>query len=299
MKINNLKKTFVNKNNKIDAVNDVNLEFPIGNITGLIGYNGSGKTTIFNLILNFLEKDYGTIKINNQEITQENLIEFGFVAQNNDFNRDENIISNMKNIGYLYGLKKAEILAKIEELANYFELKANLKKDTYKKLSKGNMQKIALIQLFLNPYLKYLFLDEPFDGLDPIIAKKIVGYIIKNKEKYATVISSHRMDIVEEMVDNFYVIKEGKIVFDSKKNKLTSNFKVLVNLEVDIEKIKGSYIKKVSKTKKGIIVELASEKDFPKLSKLLIKDKNYKIHKIIEEKLTNKVLEEYQNEQRS
>lgn len=125
-------------------------------------------------------------------------------------------------------------------------------------LSKGNQQKIKIISVFLNPRLKYLLLDEPFDGLDPIMVEKVSKFIQQKKQGMTIIISSHRMEVVDELCDRYYILRKGLLVESKNKDELQHDTKIMiaVNKEVPVEFIKNipHVLDVVEKDRENIII---------------------------------------------
>ncbi len=288
--IKNVTKVFDKK--KV-ALNKVNLEFKKNEITGLIGFNGSGKTTLYNIILNFIEKHEGEVLLNNKPITKEDLRSFAFLGGGMDSKNATTSRKYLLSISDLYFTPKAEAQKAIEKLAKVMDFKENLDKPI-KALSKGNQQKIKVIASFLNTKVKYLILDEPFDGLDPLMVDKIAKLYLKLKN-VTIIITSHRMEVVQSMCNEFYVIKDGKII-DMKKVENDSIF-VSVNAEVNISNVKKEkYILSIKKHEGKHLIEIKDINSYKKLTSILIKDKKYVYSTISEKNIAESVFLGYGGE---
>ena len=232
IQIQNLGKIFPDK--KV-AVKDLNITFKKNKITGLIGFNGSGKTTTFNLLVDFLDKTTGKIIFDGIELNSKNKKEFykiketiSYLSAEAETKNSTKAISHLYSIAFLYNVPKKEAYNKIIKLSKRIEFMEFLQKPI-KSLSKGNQQKIKVISALLNPKLKYLFLDEPFDGLDPIMVEKIKKIFLEIKE-VTMIITSHRMEVIQTMCEEFYVLKEG-ILIDSKK---TSDLTISISINKEV-----------------------------------------------------------------
>ena len=238
IKIKNLNMSFDKKNKSLD---NVSLEFKEGQITGLIGFNGSGKTTTFNIIADFLTKYTGSLEIDgvdfdkaseNKKLKIKQTISYlGASIPSRDSSK---VISYLKQMGYIYGLNGMEV----QKLANDLSTKMNFTQflnKPIKSLSKGNQQKIKVISALLNPKLKYLILDEPFDGLDPVMVESIKNIYLSLKG-VTIIITSHRMEVVQEMCKEFYVLKDGLLI-DSRSTD-DKKISISVNKEVSTDSIK-------------------------------------------------------------
>lgn len=291
LEIKSLDKKFKN----IHALKGVNAKFLRDQITGLIGYNGSGKTTIFNIIVDFLSDYSGSVKLDGKPLTLEDYHSITFLSSSGEENNNDTAKELLNFVGMMYGLKKPEINKRVKTLCQEFYFDYNLK-TRMKKLSKGNRQKVKLMALFLNPNLKIMLLDEPFDGLDPIMVEKISQSILKYKKDRIIIITSHRLNVIDNLCDEFYILKEGRVVA-TKKDKVKEVVEIKVNKEVDIHKIKDDSVKKIVETNEHWIIELDSLDNVKNFSKHLVKDKNYKFHTLKESSLSEAVFKEYSGEQ--
>ncbi|NQZ29560.1 MAG: ABC transporter ATP-binding protein [Mycoplasmatales bacterium] len=262
------------------ALNNVSIEFKENQITGLIGFNGSGKTTLYNVILKFIENHEGEVLLNDKPITKEDLRKFTFLGAGSETKNAAIVKNYLLQIANLYFVPKKTAIKQINELAAQMDFSQNLNKPI-KSLSKGNQQKIKVIASFLNPNAKYIILDEPFDGLDPLMVQKI-AHLYMELEDVTIIITSHRMEVVQEMCEEFYVIKDG-VIIDSKKVEQRVVL-VEVNDKVDISTIKKlKYINFVHKHEETNVIEIKGIEFYKDLTKELIKDKNY-IYSTIKEK---------------
>ncbi len=254
------------------ALDNVSLEFKENQITGLIGFNGSGKTTIYNIILQFIENHEGEVLLNNKPITRNDLRHFTFLGAGSETKNSTIVKTYLLQIADLYFVPKAKAWKQIQELAAQMDFDQNLKKPI-KSLSKGNQQKIKVIASFLNPNAKYIILDEPFDGLDPLMVQKIANLYMELKDT-TIVITSHRMEVVQEMCKEFYVIKNG-VIIDSKKVEQKS-IMVEVNKEVDTSKLdKYDFIKSIKSYNDTWLIQLSDITHYKQLTKELVSSPNY------------------------
>jgi ABC-2 type transport system ATP-binding protein len=264
IKMENVSKIF---NKKTKALQNVNMEFKKNKITGLIGFNGSGKTTTFNILTNFIESYKGTVTFDGKKINKNIRQKISYLSAGAEPRNPMRTITHLYQMASLYQVKKSKAKKIIYDLSKKIDFTQFLKKPI-KSLSKGNQQKIKFISILLNPNVEILFLDEPFDGLDPIMVNKIKKIFMEMKNT-TIIVTSHRMNVVQEMCDDFYILKDG-ILIDKKK---TSESKIYVsfNKEIPIKKIKLlNYVSNIKKTNKEIILEIKDIKDFKKLNKLLI-----------------------------
>lgn len=206
LKVENLVKNF----GDLRAVDNVSFDIEDGTILGIIGQNGSGKTTIFRMILDFLTpEDGGRVLWNEQPITEKLYSMIGYLPEERGLYETMTIEQQITYFAQLRGMEKAEINLKIDKWMEKFNVKGK-KTDKIKTLSKGNQQKVQLIATLIHEP-KLVILDEPFSGLDPVNAEFLEKGILELKEKGSAIIfSSHNMNNVEEICDTLVMIHHGK-----------------------------------------------------------------------------------------
>ena len=194
------------------AVDQLSFTIESGEIFGLIGQNGAGKTTTFRMILDLQETTEGDITWEGQHVNAINRDLLGYLPEERGIFPQMKVEEQLYFFGELRGMKRQELKEIIDFWIEKFELteKRNDKAET---LSKGNQQKVQLIASFLhNP--KFLILDEPFSGLDPVNKDLLKEAILLLKEKGMTILfSSHQMENVEELCDHLCLLKRGKPLF--------------------------------------------------------------------------------------
>lgn len=236
LEIKNLNKSF----GSLQAVKDLNLQVEPGKILGMIGQNGAGKTTTFRLILKFLTPDSGEVLWNGQAIHEGMYNEVGYLPEERGLYPKVTIEEQILYFAKLRGKTKKEILPKIDEWLERFQVKGK-RTDKIKSLSKGNQQKVQLITTLIHEP-KLVILDEPFSGLDPVNASLLKQAILDLKAQGACVIfSSHNMENVEELCDSLVMIRNGETVLNGTIEAIRDSFgrtKLYLDEAVDIEAVK-------------------------------------------------------------
>lgn len=192
---------------KARGVTKVDLEVYEGETFGFIGPNGAGKSTTIRTMLNFLFPTSGEIKIFGLDvITNSSVIksEIGYVPAEVNY-YDHMKVIDLLNFAASFHSDVDKI--KIDYLCNKFELDKNRK---INELSFGNKKKVSIIQALLH-HPKLLILDEPTNGLDPLMQKKVFE-MLKEEKDMTIFLSSHNLAEVEKHCDRVAIIKEGKIV---------------------------------------------------------------------------------------
>lgn len=205
-------KHVVKKYKNFTAVNDLNFTIGKGEIFGLIGQNGAGKTTTFRMILDLQEQTEGSITWDGSPIKKINRDWLGYLPEERGIFPQMKVEDQLIFFGKLRGMNGNELKKEIDFWINRFELEEK-RHDKAETLSKGNQQKVQLIASFIHKP-KFLILDEPFSGLDPVNRDLLKNAILLLKEKGVTILfSSHQMDNVEELCDHLCILKRGVSLF--------------------------------------------------------------------------------------
>lgn len=206
----NLSKSF----GRLLAVQNLNLHVPRGSIFGFLGPNGSGKSTTVKMLTGLLQPTTGDALIGGTSILTapvEVKQKIGVLPEDLALFEALTIWEHLLLSGPVYGLSKDQITQRGEQLLAYLDLWSN--RNTYvDEASTGMRKKCALAMALLhNPQV--LFLDEPFEGIDPVTSRNIKDLLIKIARKGVTVfLTSHILEVVERLVDSFAIIVSGEIV---------------------------------------------------------------------------------------
>lgn len=197
-----LNKTF----KKTVALEDVSLKIPKGKIIGLLGPNGSGKTTFIKLCNDLLTPTKGNILINDMEPGVETKAIVSYLPERNYLNDWMKVDDILKMFNDFY---KDFDLARAYDMIEKLHLDPSSKLKT---LSKGNKEKVQLI-LVMSRDAKLYLLDEPIGGVDPAARDYILDTIIKNYNEDSTIIiSTHLIADIEKILDDVIFLKDGKVV---------------------------------------------------------------------------------------
>ena len=218
LEIQNLEKSFGQK----QVLFGVDFKAESGQILGLIGKNGAGKTTIFHSILHFLEYS-GNITFDKQPISQETYRKIGYLPEERSLMPKMTVYEQVRYLANLKGVPNAVVKEKLPQWMERLQVKGKVT-DKIKSLSKGNQQKVQLIITLLHePNL--IILDEPFSGLDPVNNEILKQVIIEEKERGATIIfSDHVMTNVEELCDDVVMIRDGKVILDGSVQEVRNQY---------------------------------------------------------------------------
>ena len=218
----------------IKAVDDISFTLRSGEILGFIGPNGAGKSTTIKMLLNYIFPDSGSASILDFDIiTQAQSIkkETAYVSSEVNFYPELKVFEILKLTQDFYGIKDSQYT---DFLSTLFQLDLNKK---MKELSLGNKKKGALVCAFLiKP--KVLIMDEPTNGLDPLIQKKLFQLLKQLAQKgCAILVSSHNLKEIQDHCDRVMFIKEGVLLDILDINDTSLNTKYI--------KIKGDYDKAI------------------------------------------------------
>lgn len=235
IKVKNLIKTYGN----FTALDKVNFEVEKSTIHGLLGENGAGKTTTMRCLLGLTYADSGEMYINDDLVARKNnniRKKVSYLA--GDFRPYENFTAQ-NYFKYILSIEN-NISKKYLELAERFKLDLRKK---IKELSKGNKQKVGIIQAFMkDPQI--LILDEPTSGLDPNYQKVFRDLIFEEKSEGKTILlSSHDLLEISNCCDFVTIIRDGKVIASQSKSEIEKKslriIKVKFNIPPSIEKLDG------------------------------------------------------------
>ncbi|WP_300529205.1 ABC transporter ATP-binding protein [Peptacetobacter sp.] len=220
LKIENVSKTFENF-----SLNNINIMLEPGKIMGIIGDNGSGKTSIINLIMGLYKPSSGKIELNGNNVENDPVgykNDIGFVYDNLSFYPNLKLRDYKKIIAMFY--KNFD-----EEVYDMYFDNFNLdSEEKIKNLSKGQCEKV-MISTALSHHAKLLILDEPIYGLEKTVRKELIR-IFKDyikRENGSVIISTHNVSELEEIYDQIVYLEKGNILFNLKKKDIIKDFRVI------------------------------------------------------------------------
>lgn len=254
-----LKMNHVNKNYSKFHL-DCTLQVKPGYITGLIGQNGSGKTTSFKACLGLISLDGGSVSIfgkNMDDFLPEDRQQLGVVLSDSGFSNYLSIYDLIPVLSNLYSRFDKEFF-----LAQCSHFSLPLKKKI-KEFSTGMKAKLKVI-IALSHHASLLILDEPTAGLDVIARDEILNLLrtfMEENENNGILISSHISSDLEGLCDDLYMIHKGNIIFHEDTDKLLSEYAVLKVSEEKLHQIDQQYILKIKKESFGYCC-LTNQKQF-------------------------------------
>jgi lipopolysaccharide export system ATP-binding protein len=208
---NNLYKSYKGRT----VVNNVSVNVKQGEIVGLLGPNGAGKTTSFYMVVGLIKPDEGSVFLNDQDITKLPMYKraqmgIGYLPQEASVFRKLTVEDNIMAVLEMTNLTKAERHYKMESLLDEFNLH-HVRKNNGDSLSGGERRRTEIARaLAVDP--KFILLDEPFAGVDPIAVEDIQGVVAKLKYKnIGILITDHNVNETLSICDRAYLLIEGKI----------------------------------------------------------------------------------------
>ncbi|MEY4457140.1 MAG: export transporter ATP-binding protein [Bacteroidota bacterium] len=196
-------------------MNDVSISVQQGEIVGLLGPNGAGKTTTFYMVVGLIAPDQGTVYLNEEDITKLPMYKraqmgLGYLPQEASVFRKLSVEDNIMAVLEMTALNKEEREAKLESLLDEFNLH-HVRKNNGDSLSGGERRRTEIARaLAVDP--KFILLDEPFAGVDPIAVEDIQSVVAKLKTKdIGILITDHNVNETLSICDRAYLLIEGKI----------------------------------------------------------------------------------------
>ncbi len=207
-----LKKSFRGR----EVVKGVTLEVVAGEVVGLLGPNGAGKTTIFDMMVGLGQPDEGEIRLSGKSVTQLPMyrrarLGIGYLPQESSVFRRLTVEENILAILEMLGLSSDERLNRLEQLLQELDLTALRRSKAYA-LSGGERRRLEITRaLVIHP--RFLLLDEPFAGIDPIAVGDIQQIVLRLRQKgIGVLITDHNVQETLSITDRAYIINEGCIL---------------------------------------------------------------------------------------
>ncbi len=198
------------------VVKNVSIQVRQGEIVGLLGPNGAGKTTTFYMIIGFIKPESGKILLEDQDITALPMYErarrgIGYLSQEPSIFRKLSVEQNVMAILEMQGISKGEREKKLKLLLDELSISHLAKSKAYK-LSGGERRRVEITRA-LATQPKFMLLDEPFSGIDPIAVEDIQKIIYRLKEKkLGILITDHNVRETLSITDRAYIMCEGEIL---------------------------------------------------------------------------------------
>ncbi len=237
VEVKNVSKTYGSRK----VVNDVAFSVSEGEILGLIGPNGAGKTTNIRMIMDIIKPDSGEVLIFGKKFSEDSKKIIGYLPEERGLYRKTRVLDAMVYLATLKGMDAGPAKARAGELL----ARVNMQAHQFKKieeLSHGMAQLVQILATVIHDPQVLIF-DEPFSGLDPVNVKLVKDMIIslKNQGK-AIMLSTHRMNEVEELCDRIFMINHGQNVLYGRITDIKARYRnnsIIVEFDDKLGEIKG------------------------------------------------------------
>ncbi len=221
---------------KRSIVKDVSFKIDSGEVVGLLGPNGAGKTTTFNMIVGLIRPDFGNIQLDRRSIINLSMTErvrlgIGYLPQEPSVFRNLTVSENLDIALFHSGLSKPLQRKRREELIEEFHLVSFIDRFGYQ-LSGGERRRCEVARsLAVGKFgPKYLLLDEPFAGIDPIAVNDLQKLIERLKQRgLGVLITDHNVRATLAITDRTYILSEGRILANGKPDEIAQNLNVKEN----------------------------------------------------------------------
>ncbi len=205
------------------AVEGLTLEIEPGTMSGLLGPNGSGKTSTIRMMIGITVPDSGAVQMFGKPFTRDSLKRVGYLPEERGLYKKMIVLQQLKLMGQLHGLSAVEAERRAKLWCERLQITEAMPKKT-EELSKGMQQKIQFIAALMHePEL--IIMDEPFSGLDPVNATLLQDTLLElRSEGKAILFSTPRMDQVEKMCDAITLIHRGRVVLRGGMREVKSRY---------------------------------------------------------------------------
>lgn len=212
------------------VLDNISLDVNSGEVVALLGPNGAGKTSFFYILVGLISVNNGKITLDKELITNYPIYQRGkmgiaYLPQDNSIFRNMNVEENIMSILQLKYSDKNMQNKILAQLLKEFNIE-NIRKSRATSLSGGERRRVEIARcLACNP--KFILLDEPFAGVDPVAVKDIRALIMNLKKRnIGVIITDHNVRETLEIVDKAYIIYEGKLLFSGDKEAIIQNKEV-------------------------------------------------------------------------
>ena len=219
VELHNIRKVYDTK----VAVESLSLSIEQGTMFGLLGPNGSGKTSSIRMMIGMTLPDSGSVRLFGQPFDRKLLNRVGYLPEERGLYKKMKVVDQLVFLGQLHGLAESDARKRALAWCERLEITEAVDKKT-EELSKGMQQKIQFIAALLHePEL--VIMDEPFSGLDPVNAELLMSTLVDLRRQGKTVLfSTHRMDQVEKLCDAIALIYQGKLVLSGSMREVKSRY---------------------------------------------------------------------------
>lgn len=238
------------------AVDQVSFQIQRGEIVGLLGHNGAGKSTIMKMLTGFLEPNSGTIRIDGHELQTDRSFaqaKIGYLPENCPVYPDMSVIDFLDYTATLRGLPEGERSQAIRRVIKQTDLSAKATAPI-STLSRGYRQRVGVAQALLHKP-EILILDEPTNGLDPGQIEHMRELIRELGKNSTVIVSTHIMQEVEATCDRVLILRQGRLALDSKLDELTRGSGLLLTCNATEEQVQSQLQPIAAISKLGLFSE--------------------------------------------
>ena len=215
---------------KRKVVNQVSFNVNQGEVVGLLGPNGAGKTTSFYMVVGMIKPNEGYVYLNGKDITSKAMYQrarlgISYLPQEPSIFRGLTVENNIRAVLQLQGLSKKELNNKLEQLISDFGI-GHVRKSKGYMLSGGERRRTEIARS-LASFPKFILLDEPFAGIDPIAVEEIMKMVRNLKNRgIGVIITDHNVHETLSITDRAYILIDGKIFTSGSAEEISSNEEV-------------------------------------------------------------------------
>ncbi len=221
LSVNHVSKQYAGKK----ALDDVSLQAEAGSVLGLLGPNGAGKTSLIRIITMITAPDEGEVLFNGQKMHSGLLSSIGYLPEERGLYRKMSIQDQALFFGRLKGLDTKTCQRELDAWSERLDM-TGWKKKRLDELSKGMQQKVQFVLTVLHKP-RLLILDEPFTGFDPVNAEIIKQEILRLRDEGAAILlSTHRMESVEELCDRISLINNSRMILEGPVNEVRERYRI-------------------------------------------------------------------------
>ncbi len=203
------------------ALDGLTMSVPPGQVVGLLGPNGSGKTTAMRIVFGVIPADAGTVRYQGEPVGIEQRRRFGYMPEERGLYPDMRVLDQLVYLARLAGVSKRDATVRAGALLERLGL-ADRAGDPVERLSLGNQQRVQLAAALVHEP-EALVLDEPFSGLDPLAAANLSEIVQEAARAGRTVLfSSHQLDLVEGLCESVAVLDKGRLLMEGRVSDLKS-----------------------------------------------------------------------------
>ena len=215
-------RNLVKKYSRRTVVDHVSITLEQGEIVGLLGPNGAGKTTTFYMTVGLVVPNEGRIFLDDMDVYKRARLGIGYLAQEDSVFRRMSVEDNIMTVLEMTSLARDERKARLEQLIEEFGLQ-KVRKNQGNRLSGGERRRVEIARcLAINP--RFIMLDEPFAGVDPIAVQDIQHIVARlRRQNIGILITDHNVNETLSITDRAYLLFEGKVLFQGTAEELAAN----------------------------------------------------------------------------